>query len=74
MPGANAPKPAAGPSVRLSVAGTVPDTSPFAGTPTEMASVALSTQTLPPWPVTLGALLSRKPAVADTLTAIVSGG
>src|SRR4051812_20651025 len=73
-PGVNAPKLAAGPSVRLSVAGTVPDTSPLAGTPTEMPSVVLSTQTLPPWPVTLGALLSRKPAVAETLTEMVSGG
>ena len=61
-----APNVAGAPSVSESVAGTVPPTSPGTGVAVLIVSLALCTQTLPPRPVTRGAVVSTAGAVSAT--------
>src|SRR5262249_21552778 len=73
-PGTKAPNDIGPPSESDSVAGTSPETPPLAGTPIGRTSDVLSTQTVPPRPVTPGAFVRFGVAVAATLTAIAIGG
>src|SRR3954470_9052597 len=73
MPGMNAPNEAAAPSDSDSVAGTVPETSPSAGTPTLIASASTFAQPCP-CAMYFGVLVSTSAAVADTFTLNLIGG
>ena len=68
-----APNEAAGPSVNDKVAGTVPETSPSAGTPTLIASASMFAQPCP-CATYFGVLVSTSPAVALTFTLNLIGG
>src|SRR6185369_13175889 len=72
-PGVNAPNEAAGPKDNVSVAGTVPETSPSAGTPTLIGSASVFAQPCP-WATYFGVFVSTSAAVALTLTLILIGG